>query len=104
MWAIVAFCGVARWLEFVAIAIFAYELTQSPALVALLAVLRMVPYLLLGFPTGVLADIINRKRLLVWTFATMTVASGTMLLVTGVGAATYAAAAAIVMVSGAFWT
>jgi MFS family permease len=104
LWAIGGLTGIARWLEFVAIAIFAYELTQSPALVALLAVLRMVPYLLLGIPTGVLADIINRKRLLVWTFATMTVASGTMLLVTGVGAATYAAAAAIVMVSGAFWT
>jgi len=35
-WAIGAFCGVARWLEFVAIAIFAYELTHSPELVALL--------------------------------------------------------------------
>jgi predicted MFS family arabinose efflux permease len=104
LWAISGLTGVARWLEFVAIAIFAYELTQSPALVALLAVLRMVPYMLLGFPIGALADIINRERLLVSTFAMMTAASGTMLVVTGLGAATYAAAAAIVMVSGAFWT
>jgi MFS family permease len=104
LWAIGGLTGVARWLEFVAIAIFAYELTRSPALVALLAVLRMVPYLLLGFLTGAVADIIDRKHLLVATFAAMVVASGTMLLVTAMGAATYAAAAAIVMVSGAFWT
>ena len=104
LWAIGGLTGIARWLEFVAIAIFAYELTRSAALVALLAVLRMVPYLLLGFVTGAVADIIDRKRLLVATFATMAVASGTMLVVTALGAATYAAAAAIVMVSGAFWT
>lgn len=104
LWAIGGLTGVARWLEFVAIAIFAYELTRSPALVALLAVLRMVPYVLLGFLTGAVADIIDRKRMLVATFATMAAASGTMLVVTALGAATYVAAAAIVMVSGAFWT
>lgn len=103
LWAIGGLTGVARWLEFVAIAIFAYELTQSPALVALLAVLRMVPYVLLGFLTGAVADIVDRKRLLVATCATMAAASGTMLVVTALGAATYVAAAAIVMVSGAFW-
>jgi predicted MFS family arabinose efflux permease len=54
--------------------------------------------------TGAVADIINRKHLLVATFAAMVAASGTMLVVTAMGAATYAAAAAIVMVSGAFWT
>jgi hypothetical protein len=42
VWAIGGLSGIARWLEFVAIAIFAYELTRSPELVALLAVLRMV--------------------------------------------------------------
>jgi predicted MFS family arabinose efflux permease len=47
---------------------------------------------------------VDRKRLLVATFATMTVAAGAMLLVSALGAATYLAAAAVVMVSGAFWT
>ena len=64
VWAIGGLSGVARWLEFVAIAIFAYELTHSPELVALLAVLRMVPYVLLGFVMGALADALDRKRLL----------------------------------------
>src|SRR5262250_3133371 len=104
LWAIGGLTGVARWLEFVAIAIFAYELTRSPELVALLAVLRMVPYMLLGFLVGAVADAIDRKRLLVASFTLMLFASATMLVVTATGAATYGAAAAIVMVSGAFWT
>jgi MFS family permease len=104
LWAIGSLTGVARWLEFVAIAIFAYDLTRSPELVALLAVLRMLPYMMLGFLMGALADAINRKRLLVASFAIMVAASTTMLTAAAMGAATYAAAAAIVMVSGAFWT
>jgi predicted MFS family arabinose efflux permease len=104
LWAIGGLTGVARWLEFVAIAIFAYELTRSPELVALLAVLRMVPYMLLGLLVGAVADAIDRKRLLVASFAGMVLASATMLVVIATGAATYAAAAAIVIVSGAFWT
>jgi hypothetical protein len=45
----------------------------------------MVPYMLLGFLTGAVADIINRKRLLVATFAAMVGAAGTMLVVTALG-------------------
>jgi predicted MFS family arabinose efflux permease len=104
LWAIGGLTGVARWLEFVAIAIFTFELTRSPELVALLAVLRMVPYVLFGFLMGALADAVDRKRLLVAGFAMMVAASATMVVVTAIGAASYAAAAAIVMVSGAFWT
>jgi predicted MFS family arabinose efflux permease len=104
IWAIGGLTGVARWLEFVALAIFAYEITHSPELVALLAVLRMVPYLLLGFFMGALADALDRKRLMVAAFLVMVAATTAMALVTASGAATYVAAAAIVMVSGAFWT
>src|SRR5262249_5696224 len=60
LWAIGGLSGIARWLEFVAVAVFAYELTRSPELVALLAVLRMLPYLLIGFSIGVLADALGR--------------------------------------------
>ena len=104
LWAIGGLTGVARWLEFVAVAIFAFELTRSPELVALLAVLRMVPYVLLGFLVGAVADAIDRKCLLLASFAAMVLASSTMAIITAAGAATYAAVAAIVMVSGAFWT
>ena len=104
VWLIGGLSGVARWLEFVAIAIFAYELTHSPQLVALLAVLRMVPYVLLGFWMGVLADTLDRRRLLLASLLVMAVTSAAMLLLTVAGAASYAAAAVVVMVAGAFWT
>ena len=104
VWLIGGLSGVARWLEFVAIAIFAYELTRSPELVALLAVLRMVPYVLLGFWMGVLADAIDRRRLLLASLLTMAATSAAMLLLAMAGTATYAAAAVVVMVAGAFWT
>ena len=104
MWAIGAFCGVARWLEFVAIAIFAYELTHSPELVALLAVLRMLPYVLLGFSMGALADAIDRKSLLIASLLVMALVSGAMALLTVSGFAGYALVAVATMASGAFWT
>jgi predicted MFS family arabinose efflux permease len=72
--------------------------------VALLAVLRMVPYVLLGFFMGALADALDRKRLMVAAFSLMVAATTAMLIVAVLGAATYAAAAAIAMASGAFWT
>ena len=104
VWLIGGLSGIARWLEFVAIAIFAYEVTHSPQLVALLAVLRMVPYVLLGFWMGVLADTLDRRRLLLASLLVMAVTSAAMLLLTVAGAASYAAAAVVVMVAGAFWT
>ena len=104
VWLIGGLSGVARWLEFVAIAIFAYELTRSPELVALLAVLRMVPYVLFGFWMGVLADAVDRRRLLLASLLVMAVTSTAMLLLSMAGTATYTAAAVVVMVAGAFWT
>jgi MFS family permease len=104
MWAIGSFCGVARWLEFVAIAIFAYELTHSPELVALLAVLRMLPYVLLGFSMGALADAFDRKSLLIASLLVMALVSGAMALLTLSGFAGYALVAVATMASGAFWT
>jgi predicted MFS family arabinose efflux permease len=104
VWAIGGLTGIARWLEFVALAIFAYEITRSPELVALLAVLRMVPYVLLGFFMGALADALDRRRLMVAAYLVMVGAAAAMCVAAASGAATYGAAAAIVMVSGAFWT
>jgi predicted MFS family arabinose efflux permease len=104
VWVIGGLTGIGRWLEFVATAIFVYQLSGSPKLVALLAVLRMLPYIVLGFLMGALADAINRKHLLVASLIAMIATSTFMVALTAAGAATYAAIAAAVMASGAFWT
>jgi MFS family permease len=72
--------------------------------VALLAVLRMLPYIVLGYLMGALADAINRKHLLVASLIAMVATSTIMVALTAAGAATYAAIAAAGMASGAFWT
>jgi predicted MFS family arabinose efflux permease len=104
IWAVGGLSGVARWLEFVALAIFAYELTQSPALVALLAVLRMLPYTLCGVLTGALADAFDRRMLLTASAAAMALTASAMAVLTATGHAGYPLVAAATMLAGAFWT
>ena len=48
-WLLGLLSGIVRWLEFLALGIFAYQLTKSPSLVGLLALFPVSPYSLLGF-------------------------------------------------------
>ena len=104
LWATGALAGVSRWLEFIALGIYAFELTRSPPMVALLAMLRMLPYVALGFFIGALADRFDRRRLLIagtfMVFATASIMA--VLIATGQGS--YTAVAAATVVSGGFWT
>lgn len=104
LWATGALAGVSRWLEFIALGIYAFELTHSPPMVALLAVLRMAPYVVLGFFIGALADRFDRRWLLIAGTFLVFVTAATMagLIITGNGS--YTAVAVATMVSGAFWT
>src|SRR5258708_34346365 len=53
-----------RWLELLVAGIFTYDLTHSAFLVAVVTVTRSLPMLFLGPIAGVVAEAINRKRLL----------------------------------------
>ena len=48
--------GVSRWLEVLAVGVYAFEVTGSPFLVALVFVLRMAPLVIFGSLVGALAD------------------------------------------------
>lgn len=104
LWAAGALIGLARWLEFIALGIYAYQLTKSPPLVAFLAVLRMMPYVALGFFVGALADRFDRRRLLIACTCVMLATAATMAVLTMTGNGSYAAVAVATMVSGAYWT
>lgn len=104
MWLIGAIGGVARWLEFVALAILTYELTRSPELVALLGVLRMAPYMACGVPMGALADALDRRLLLIISLAVMAGLSALLGVVALAGQLSYTWIAASMLVSGLFWT
>ena len=104
LWAAGALTGVARWLEFIALSIYAFEVTGSPPLVALLAVLRMLPYVAFGFFIGALSDRLDRRLLLMAGTGLVCSTAGVMTVATGTGWAQYTAVAIATMVSGAFWT
>lgn len=104
LWAIGAGVGVARWLEFLGLGIFAFELTGSPALVALLAIVRMIPYVMTGFIVGALADILDRRWLLIISFAAATTAAAVFAAMTLAGLASYAMTLLAAAISGLVWT
>src|SRR2546429_9041207 len=53
-----------RWLELLVAGIFTYDVTHSAFLVAVVTVARSLPMLFLGPIAGVVAEALNRKRLL----------------------------------------
>ena len=64
------------------------SLTPSPLVVSLLLTAESLPFFLLGLPAGALADIVDRRRLLVVTQIAMAVAAGTLAVVTITGVVT----------------
>lgn len=64
LWLIGLFCGVIRWMELLAFGLFAIDTTGSPALVALLVMLRLLPMALFGVIIGAVSDLISPYRLL----------------------------------------
>ncbi len=64
VWLAGGFSGIARWLEMLVFGVFAFELTGSPFLVALLIILRLLPLVVFGSIVGALADRLPPRLLL----------------------------------------
>ena len=64
-----------RWLEMLAVAVFAYQRTGSPFVVALLTMLRMLPMALFGALIGAAAERVERRSALVFVVALMLLCS-----------------------------
>lgn len=62
-----ASANVADGIRAVALPLLAVEITRDPALVAGLGVAQSLPFLIAGLPAGVMADRVDRRRLLVVT-------------------------------------
>lgn len=102
-WLLGLFTGIIRWLEFLALGVFAYQLTESPPLVALLAIVRIAPYAFLGFLVGALTDRFDRKLLLIVGLLAMIMISAAMLYLSYTGQATYPIILATTLATGIFW-
>lgn len=102
-WLLGLLSGIVRWLEFLALGVFAYQLTGSPPLVALLAIVRVAPYALLGFVVGALTDRYDRKTLFIISLSAMIATSAAMIYLSHTDQATYPIIVATTLATGIFW-
>lgn len=103
LWLIGLCCGVVRWLELLAFGIFAFDITGSPALVALVVILRFLPLALFGVFLGAFSDIVSPERLLRLSIAAIMTICAAIFIAFQVGEPGYALIACAAFASGVFW-
>src|SRR6266702_7906525 len=64
-----------RWVEMLAVAVFAYQQTGSPFIVAMLTMLRMLPMALFGAVVGAAAERLERRTALILVVISMLLSS-----------------------------
>ena len=87
VWLVGGFSGIARWLEMLVFGVFAFELTGSPFLVAVLVILRMMPLVVFGSLVGTLADRLPPRSLLLASLLMATLVSAALVLLFALEAA-----------------
>ncbi|MEM1160883.1 MAG: MFS transporter [Pseudomonadota bacterium] len=103
IWLVGWLTGVVRWLELLAFGIFAFEVTGSPLLVAVVALARFLPLAVFSLVFGAAADQASPRKLLTGTVAGVTVVSGVMLLIQQSGSLAYWHIIVATLASGIFW-
>jgi len=71
LWLVGVLSSVVRWLDTLAMAVFAYQATDSAFIVAMLTMLRMLPMGLLGLVFGTVGERVQRRLLLLWVLVAM---------------------------------
>lgn len=95
--------GVMRWLEVLAFGLYALAETGSPLAVALTSFARFLPLLLFGAPLGVLAERLDRRRLLVGAYAAMALVEACAAGSAWLGLLDLRQAALVAFAAGTFW-
>ena len=103
VWLIGWFTGIVRWLELLAYGVYAYEITGSPVLVALVALIRFLPLALLGVLIGAVSDQINPRRLLILSLLAISLTMAGMLTLERTGHLAYWHLIFATLVAGVFW-
>ena len=71
LWVVGTVSSVVRWLDTLAMAVFAYQQTGSAFVVAMLTMLRMLPVGVLGLVFGTIGERVQRRVLLLWVLILM---------------------------------
>ena len=95
--------GIVRWLELLAYGIFAFEVTGSPVLVAIVALMRFAALAALSLVFGAAADQVSPRRILTWATAGVTAVTLGMVTLEAAGGLTYGWILAATLTSSVFW-
>jgi MFS family permease len=85
LWFVGLAISIVRWLELLALALFAYQLTRSAFIVAMLTMLRLLPMGLFGAVIGAAAERLDRRRVLVLVVSTSMAATLTLAILASLG-------------------
>lgn len=78
LWLVGTVSSVVRWLDTLAMAVFAYQATGSAFVVAMLTMMRMLPMSVLGLVFGAVGERVQRRLLLVAVMVAMALTSATL--------------------------
>lgn len=78
IWIAAMISNLGTWMQNVGAAWLMVSLSNSPLLIALVQTATTLPVFLLGVPAGVLADLVDRRKLLLWTQGWMLVAAAVL--------------------------
>src|SRR5262245_47364187 len=94
---------IVRWLEMLTLARFAYQLTGSAFVVAMLTMLRLLPMALFGAVIGAVAERLDRRPVLVLVVATSMAVALTLAILASLGAIEVWHLGAASFINGAGW-
>ena len=104
LWIVGVVVFAVRWLEMLAVAVFAYQCTGSPFIVAMLTMLRMLPMTLFGAVIGALAERLERRITLIIVVISMLSSSVILALLAWTGALEVWHVALASFFNGIAWT
>jgi MFS family permease len=104
LWTIGSCVNMMRWFEVLAAALFTLDATGSGLAVAVVSAARTMPMLLLGAFSGVVAEAVNRKRVLLIGQVTTSLASASIALLGWAGLARPWHVALAALVAGTVWS
>ncbi|MDQ7877416.1 MFS transporter [Microbacterium sp. QXD-8] len=85
LWIAALVSNIGSWMQTVGAQWFMVEQNSSPLLIALVQTASAAPVLLLGIPAGVLGELLNRRRLLIWVQSAQVLISAGLVALTAAG-------------------
>lgn len=103
IWVLGSLTGFIRWFQLLAFGVYAFEITGSPILVAIVPILWGLPLALFGPVIGGIADRVDRKLLLSGSIAMVLCVATAMAIMSYTGSLTIIHIFAASVLSGLFW-